>query len=263
MSNQTLFTCPVCKNILQQNEKSLICPNNHNFDKAKQGYVNLLMSNKQGNHGDDKLMVQARQHFLEKDYYLPMRTEVNNILGQDNIVLDAGCGEGYYTSVFSENNTVYGIDVSKEALKVASRKCKNAYFAVASIYELPFLNEAFDTVINIFAPDSQTEFLRVLKPNGRLIMVTPMKNHLMELKNTVYDTPYKNSYVNPERYGFVINSTKEVKYKITLKNNEDIISLFKMTPYYYNTSVADRQKLDELNSLTTRVEFLITEYRKI
>lgn len=258
-----MFICPVCKECLKENEKSFICQNNHNFDKAKQGYVNLLLSNKQGNHGDDKLMVQARQSFLEKGYYAPMREAVNTILGKGNTVLDAGCGEGYYTSLFAENNTLFGIDVSKEALKVASRKCKNASFAVASIYELPFGDNSFDVCINIFAPDSPTEFLRILKPQGRLIMVTPMENHLFELKKAVYEVPYKNEYVNPERNGYIIKSSTELKYDITLETNEDIISLFKMTPYYYNTSPTDRQKLDSLDTLTTRIEFLVTEYEKI
>ena len=258
-----MFICPVCKKKLTELEKGFVCENNHNFDKAKQGYVNLLISNKQGNHGDDKLMVQARQSFLEKGYYAPMREAVNKLLGKNNIVLDAGCGEGYYTSLFAENNRLFGIDVSKEALKTASRKCKNAAFAVASIYELPFADSSFDVCINIFAPDSPTEFLRILKPNGRLIMVTPMKNHLFELKTAVYDAPYKNEYVTPERNGYTIKSSTELKYDITLETNENIISLFKMTPYYYNTSPTDRQKLDCLDSLTTRVEFLVTEYEKI
>lgn len=259
----TLFTCPVCKSILKETEKGFTCPNNHNFDKAKQGYVNLLMSNKQGNHGDDKLMVKARQSFLEKGYYAPMRNKVNEIIGKNNLLLDVGCGEGYYTSLFAENNTVYGIDISKEALKVASRKCKDSSFAVGSIYELPLFDQSFDVLVNIFAPDSNLEFLRVLKPKGRLVMVTPMEDHLMDLKCKIYDNPYKNPYVDPEREGFTIKSQNEVKYKIDLETKEDITSLFTMTPYYYNTSQNDKQKLDKYDKLTTRVEFLITEYEKI
>lgn len=37
-----MFTCPICKESLQLNGKSLVCENNHCFDYAKQGYVNLL-----------------------------------------------------------------------------------------------------------------------------------------------------------------------------------------------------------------------------
>ena len=258
----SLLVCPVCKAPLTENDKNYICPKGHNFDKAKQGYVNLLMSSKQGVHGDDKLMVNARRLFLEKGHYAPMRSEVAQILGKGNTVLDAGCGEGYYTSVIAENNTVYGIDISKEALKVAAKKCKNAFFAVASIYELPFADNSFDACVNIFAPDSPSEYLRILKKGGRLIMVTPMENHLMELKSAVYSTPYKNSFVDPIRSGFDIISSKELKYTITLESNAEIVSLFQMTPYYYNTSPSDRQKLDSLNRLSTKVEFLITEYQK-
>ena len=90
-----------------------------------------------------------------------------------------------------------------------------------------------------------------------------MENHLFELKKAVYDVPYKNEYVAPERNGYIIKSSTELKYDITLEANEDIVSLFKMTPYYYNTSPTDKQKLDRLDTLTTSVEFLVTEYEKI
>ena len=262
MLKNTIFLCPVCKHPLEENEKGFVCENSHNFDKAKQGYVNLLMSNKQSNHGDDKLMVEARQTFLEKGYYSQMRECVNNILGNNCVVLDAGCGEGYYTGVFSENNTVYGIDISKEALKRASAKCKKASFAVASIYDLPIADQSVDAVVNIFSPDSRDEIIRVIKNGGRFINVTPMENHLYELKMAVYEKPYKNKYVNPERTGFIIKSQTEVKYKVLLESNTDIVSLFKMTPYYYNTSFKDTKKLDGYNNMEVTLEFLITEYQK-
>lgn len=257
------FKCPVCGNSLAEGEKTYTCPMGHSFDKAKQGYVNLLLSSKQGVHGDDKLMVRARQLFLEKGYYSRMRDCVRSVIGKGKTVLDAGCGEGYYTSAFGEENTVVGIDVSKEALKVAARKCPDGRFAVASIYGMPFEDESMDVIVNIFAPDSPDEYLRLLKKGGRLVTVTPMENHLMELKAAVYDTPYKNPYVSPEKKGFSILSATEIKYGITLDCNEDIQSLFKMTPYYYNTSPKDKAKLDTLPSLETRVEFLVTEYEKI
>lgn len=257
------FRCPVCKSTLTEGEKSYTCPNGHSFDKAKQGYVNLLLSSKQGVHGDDKTMVKARQDFLEKGYYSKMRDCVKSLIGGGKSVLDAGCGEGYYTTAFAEKNTVVGIDVSKEALKIAARRCPNGRFAVASIYDMPFENESVDVIVNIFAPDSPKEYLRLLSPNGRLITVTPMEDHLMELKAAVYDKPYKNPYVSPEKNGFAILSSTEIKYTVSLNCNEDIRSLFKMTPYYYNTSEKDKAKLDPLPTLETRAEFLVTEYRKI
>lgn len=254
--------CPVCKQTLAFEEKRLVCPSGHSFDRAKQGYVNLLLSSKTGTHGDDRLMVNARRSFLEKGYYSRMRCAVNEALGEGNTVLDAGCGEGYYTGLFAEKNRVIGIDVSKEAVRSAAGKYKKAFFAVASVYELPVGDCSMDRVVNIFAPDSHSEYLRVLKRGGRLITVTPMADHLFELKSAVYEKPYKNPYVDPEREGFSLVGTTEVKYKAHLETNEDIRALFMMTPYYYNTSVEDRKKLDCINEMTVGLGFLICEYEK-
>jgi len=263
LSDVSFFKCPVCSSQLHKDGKSLKCQKGHSFDIAKQGYVNLLMSNKSANHGDDKLMVKARQTFLEKGYYSKLKESVADIVGKGHVLLDAGCGEGYYTDALSLNNSVCGIDISKEALKIAAKRCKNAEFAVASIYDIPLADSSVDTVVNIFAPDSPEEYLRILQNKGRLIMVTPMKNHLIELKNAVYDDPYTNPYVDPAKDGFKILSSTELKYSIDIECNEDIVSLFKMTPYYYKTSEKDQNKLNFIDHLKTSVEFLITEYQKI
>lgn len=260
---ESAFICPLCKQKLFKVNNSLKCLGSHSFDFAKQGYVNLLMSNASGKrHGDDRLMVEARSRFLNKGYYDALRQTASTILGADNIVLDAGCGEGYYTSLFEYKNNVIGIDISKDALKLASRKCQNSQFAVASISDIPIANESVDAVINIFAPDSPNEFMRVLKSDGRLIMVYPMEKHLIELKAAVYDKPYLNPEVNLKREDMKLISQKELKYTALLDCNEDILSLFKMTPYYYKTSREDQQKLENINKLDVSLEFIIAEYQK-
>ena len=258
------FLCPVCRKPLVRQGNTLRCPLGHSFDLAKQGYVNLLMKNGRGKrHGDDKLMVTSRREFLEKGYYAPLRDAVSTLVGQGKIVLDAGCGEGYYTSSFAEHNQVLGIDISKDALHCAAPRCRNARFAVASISDIPLPSESVDTVVTIFAPDSNREFLRVLRPGGHLITALPMENHLWELKQAVYDTPYKNPPVDPAREGFILAGSRELRYTITLRSNEDIQALFKMTPYYYKTSAEDQKKLLSLSTLTTQLEFFVTDYQKL
>ena len=246
-----------------ETENSLKCFGSHSFDKAKEGYVNLLLKNASGKrHGDDKLMVAARKSFLDKGYYAPLREKIGDVLGSGNITLDSGCGEGYYTSYFAENNTLFGIDISKDAVKAAAKRNKKATFAVASIAQIPLADASVDAVLNIFAPDSPKEFLRILKNGGRLITAQPLENHLLELKQAIYENPYKNPPLGLQKEGFEIKSANEVKYKITLESSEDIDALFKMTPYYYKTSAADQQKLEKLNSLTVSLEFVVTEYLK-
>ncbi|MDE7139068.1 MAG: methyltransferase, partial [Ruminococcus sp.] len=113
----SIFICPVCRERLGISGKTYVCPKNHSFDIARSGYVNLLLSKHAGKtvHGDNKLMVQARHDFLEKDYYSPLRDTICEKV-KSGVILDAGCGEGYYTAGISEklgSSEIYGIDISK------------------------------------------------------------------------------------------------------------------------------------------------------
>ena len=120
------FICPVCKGALALTEKTFKCPSNHCFDVSKFGYVNLLMSQQSSlkRHGDDALMVKARREFLGKGYYSQLReglcNSIKNVLPSNPVIIDVGCGEGYYTSEIAQcnNPSVFGIDISKDALSV-------------------------------------------------------------------------------------------------------------------------------------------------
>ena len=260
---ESQFLCPNCRSKLFVLPSSVRCLKGHSFDISKQGYVNLLLDNSQNKrHGDDKLMVKARTDFLNKGYYEPLRNALCEIIGNGHKVLDSGCGEGYYTEAIAKNNEVCGIDISKDALKVAAKRCFNVPFAVASIGDIPLENSSRDVIVNVFAPDSPDEFNRVLCENGRLITVVPMERHLYSLKSAIYDEPYLNPAVEFDRKGYELLVKRELKYSITLGCNKDIVSLFKMTPYYYKTGKSDQEKLTKLNTLTTEIEFCVLEYKK-
>lgn len=77
----TILICPICKEGLEKDGRRYRCSKNHSFDMAKQGYVNLHISNKK-NSGDDKDMIQSRRDFLEKDYYKKISEEVNETAGK-------------------------------------------------------------------------------------------------------------------------------------------------------------------------------------
>ena len=267
------FLCPVCGRILEEYEGSFKCSNNHCFDKSGSGYVNLLIKGGKKGHGDNKIMIKARHDFLNKDYYNDLKncicSQVKKYTESGTSLLDSGCGDGYYTEgmcsavLGKESGEVYAIDVSKEALKIAARSCKKVRFAVASAYKLPFEGGSFDIVTSIFAPMAHEEFYRVLKKGGIFITAIPLENHLYQLKQAVYDTPYKNKPENTEIEGFELLDKQEVRKEIQLSNNEDIKNLFMMTPYYYKTSESDQKKLDRLETLTTETEFLVLTYRKV
>ncbi len=267
------FICPLCGDILLRENKSLKCGKGHCFDISSSGYVNLLTKSGKKGHGDDKKMVRARRDFLSKGYYSHLKEELQNVVGgiikKDCVLLDSGCGEGYYTRGFSDiikenkESEIYGIDVSKEALRLAAKLCPEVQFAVSSAYCLPFENESLDIITTVFAPMAVSEFQRTLKQKGYFINAIPLEKHLYGLKKAVYKNPYFNKPENTELNGFELVKSAEVKKELTITGTEDIKNLFMMTPYYYKTSAEDQDKLEKLDRLITETEFLILVYRKI
>lgn len=268
------FICPVCKEKLYAQNKSLVCSNNHTFDIAKSGYVNLLLSKQAGKnvHGDNKLMVRARRDFLSKGYYSRLLTglseTVKRYFKNSCTILDAGCGEGYYTNgvyefLAAENSDVniYGVDISKIALEYAAKKCKDVKYAVGSIFNIPAANESCDILMTLFAPFCREEFERVLKKDGILIMVIPSERHLWGLKLAVYDTPYLNDVKDYVIKGFKLLEREKITYEMIIDNNQDIQNLFSMTPYYYKTGKKEQERLANLENLKTEAEFEILTYK--
>ena len=267
---ESLFSCPVCGLPLQRQGKSLVCEKNHCFDLARQGYVNLLRSNQSSSkrHGDDSLMVAARQEFLDGGYYACLSDAVNRLLtarlAKNARVLDVGCGEGYYTArlraALGEDALLCGIDISRQALIAAHRRDNALELAVASSAQLPVGQGSVDAVLNIFAPLSAEETHRVLKPGGLLLRAVPLKEHLMGLKRAVYDTPYENPDPESAFAPFRLLERVEVREQLVLTENRQIRNLFSMTPYYYKTSRADQQKLEALEHLETELAFCLFLY---
>lgn len=271
--NMLKFCCPVCKEELNLDGRTYKCINNHCFDCAKQGYVNLLQSNKSKSkrHGDDKLMIEARTRFLNTNFYKPLCDLMCELLKkyvpQNASVLDAGCGDCYYTekiekALADRNASVVGVDISKSALIAAAKRSKSINLAVASVFSLPVGDLSCDAVLNVFSPFAPEEYARVLKSGGVLLRVIPLENHLFSLKKAIYDNPLKNPEESTEIDGFTLAESQELKYSIELKSNEQIESLFKMTPYYYKTSRTDQQKVEKLSTLQTEIEFCVLVYKK-
>ena len=274
-----MYICPKCSEKLIKDVNTFKCSKGHCYDISKDGYVNLLISSKKsGAHGDNKEMISARRRFLSLDNYLVIVDKLCEIIFdfcKENkiktpVILDAGCGEGYYsgriydglTSLMPDSPIIYAADVSKEGISKAAKSYKNVSFSVASVNKLPFASETFDIVLSLFAPLSEAEFDRVLKRGGLLITVSPSENHLMGLKSVIYDTPYKNP---PSTFvPTVLRKVNEeiITGEMTLKTNESVMDLFSMTPYYYNTSDSDKEKLKAVSELKTEIGFVFDSFRK-
>lgn len=265
-----LLRCPVCRAAVECDEKTLFCKGErrHSFDVAKEGYVNLSDAKASGA-GDDALLISARVAFLGKEHYRPFCDRVVSLLKEyasGGLVLDAGCGEGYYTNnVAKAGFHVLGVDLSKRGVRAAAKAAKQqrgtATFAVAGVFDLPVPDASLDAVVSLFAPVAEAEFLRVLKPGGVLLVAGAGREHLLDLKKVLY----REARPNLPRADLPRDMEKLFEETIAFQmalEGEDITNLFAMTPYYYRTPRESHLKLQTLSSLSCRAEMDITVYRK-
>lgn len=260
-----MLICPVCGGKLRVEEKSFLCAKGHRFDMAKEGYVNLLRTNKSGDKiGDDKQAARSRRDFLNKGYYAPLKDGLLDYFKDKNgKLLDICCGEGYYTSAMGTlpGFEVWGFDISREMVRLGAKRGGAGYF-VANMASIPVEDESCDYCTHLFAPFNEKEFSRVLKPGGKLLTVVPGRYHLWGLKETLYDTPYENDEKLPETEILRLTRTHKITSQICLESEEDIEAVFRMTPYYFHTSPADKAKLQGLKKMETSIEFVIGIYEK-
>lgn len=270
-----VWSCPICGGSVQRCEKSLICDAGHTFDYARSGYVNLLPVNRKRTKdpGDNAFMVQARRSFLSAGYYKVLCDQlccvIDFLCPEKGVLLDAGCGEGYYTKNTAEilaksgkQIAVYGVDIAKCAVDAAAKSCKSAEFAVGSIFHLPVTGGSCDVLMSLFAPYCGGEFQRVLKSKGKMVLVIPGEMHLMGLKQAIYDKPYANQVQDYALDGFRFLGAERVEGEIFLESSEEICNLFAMTPYYYKTGREEHRRLEELKTLRTQISFEILQYEK-
>jgi 23S rRNA (guanine745-N1)-methyltransferase len=270
------YTCPLCNLSLIAQEKLYRCDNNHSFDLAKENYLNLLpvQFKHSKNPGDNKAMVDARRAFLEKGYYQPLVDKIVSLYQQtilDNssdstlptTILDAGCGEGYYTHQHSSaSNTVYGVDIAKEAIKKAGKKYKNCHFSVATLSKLPFSEQQFAWIYSVYAPILETEFTRVLATGGYLLTVTPAKQHLIQLKQCIYNDAKEHDEEKLPIEHLKLVHQESVSYTMSLTSGADTLNLLSMTPFAFKASEEVKVKLAHTNDFTCQADFLIRLYQK-
>lgn len=261
------YVCPLCDASLQLNSlvKSYICENNHHFDLAKEGYLNLLpvQHKRSAEPGDNKQMMQARREFLEAGYYEPMAKAVTMMIdaNQATHLLDLGCGEGYYSrkieALCTNPMMLHGIDIAKFAIAAAAKKQPNARFIVASSNRLPYADQYFDFVLRVFAPSNEHELKRILKPSGFLLTVTPGPRHLWQLKEFIYADVKEHaleSLVPPE---FDRIDTQRISYKIS-PNPQQRIALLQMTPFAWRANESIRQAIKDAVELEIETDFILT-----
>lgn len=276
MNNEgVLYRCPLCGSGLQTTQSGLVCAKKHSFDAAKEGYVHLLPADKMHAKipGDSKEMVAARRAFLDTGKYDVFARAFGTLLCEltqsiaNPMLVDAGCGEGYYTraaraalEATGKKPHIAAFDISKEAIRAAAKR-GGAQWAVASSFSMPLAKTCADVLVDVFSPVAAQEFLRVVKKGGTFVIAVPGPRHLFGLKKVLYDEPYENELHNTPYEGFALERRVAVKDTITVRGTE-INNLFSMTPYYWKTSKAGTEKLAVQDSITTEIHFDFVVYRR-
>ncbi len=260
-----MIVCPICKKTLNKVERSYICANKHNFDIAKQGYCNVYRKTSLSS-GDNKEMIQARTNFLKSHAYDFLVDTLISIIQSYPVasLIDVGCGEGYYTNQIQRqlNTQVIGFDLSKEALKIASRENKDVPYFLSSIFDLPIADESADAVLSIFSPLAKQEYSRILKSKGIFIKVDPDVHHLQQLKQQLYDEVTFNEVLQLEMKDFTLKDCIHIHERQMLQPSQ-IQDLLKMTPYYYKTKPEAIERVFALPKLECDFDFIIYVYEKI
>lgn len=261
-----LLRCPKCKSALHVVDHHYECQEHHVYDIAKSGYCNLLLGNHKAT-GDNKAMVQARTCFLSHSYYRPICNEIVKLLEpyKKTVMIDAGCGEGFYTNHIQQcypNSELYGFDLSKYALKEASKASNMVQYAVASIFQLPLPDFCGDVALSIFAPVAIDEMKRIVKDGGILLKVEPGPKHLYDLKKVLYEQVIDNKCDACLYEGFTLIEEHMIDYEITIHENTVVNALFQMTPYYWKSPKASSDRLKAMDSLTTLIQIHFEVYQK-
>ncbi|EDM44644.1 ribosomal RNA large subunit methyltransferase A [unidentified eubacterium SCB49] len=275
----SILTCPYCNTAIQPaNKTTYRCENNHSFDLAKQGYLNLLPVNKKKSKdpGDNEMMILARRNFLELGFYDPLILRIKKLINEQLsfrkkavVALDAGCGEGYYSEkalnhLHGLHTTIYGTDISKHAVKNAAKKYKNNTYFVSSIYDLPIAKRSTHLILSVFSPIMPAEFKRILSSKGYAIVVSPASNHLNEMAALIYETvkPHTTTVVENMSVEFDHVLAERCTFTIAIKNAEDLLALLKMTPYYWSTGIERLENITNKNELSVTCDFNIDIFQK-
>ncbi len=267
------WLCPLCHQPLAAQNNAYRCPQGHTFDRAKEGYVNLLpVQHKRSKEpGDSAEMIQARRRFLNAGHYQPLRDAIAQQLDarlseQPGDVLDIGCGEGYYTDAFSQiarqyQHVCYGLDVSRPAIRAGAKCYRHIEFCVASSHRLPFADSSFAAIIRIYAPCKADELFRVVKENGLVITATPAPRHLVQFKGLIYPQVKLHNAEPEVLEGFTLEQELRLNYPMNLRG-EEAMALLQMTPFAWRAKPEVWQQLAESERFECETDFFIRIWRK-
>lgn len=245
--------CPLCQLALTATDNGLSCANRHSFDRARQGYYNLLpvQHKKSLDPGDNGPMVEARRRFLGEGHYAPLAERLAQLAAEKapRSWLDIGCGEGFYSARLGSALPAaegYALDISKEAVKRAAKLAPQLTWMVASMARLPLADASLDLIASVFSPIDWDEALRVLRPEGGILRLGPARDHLLELRQRLYDEvrDYQDDkHLKDLPPGLALTHSETLSLRLPLPARHMREDLLAMTPHGWRVNEQRREQV--------------------
>jgi len=250
--------CPICHEPIARRDNSLVCARRHCYDIARQGYVNFVPGQKDMFYRRE--LFESRAKVFEAGVYAPVVARVSEAINRfalkdHPVLLDAGCGEGYYTKNVCDQRvmTRIGFDLSKDAVRLAARGRHPARFFAADLKRIPIRDHAADILLDIFTPANYAEFARVLAQDGILIKLAPRSGYLHELRALAGDSLRHKEYDDSdvERYSHEkMNILAQEAITYTMPVTQEVAwHLARMTPMLAGVDV-DTLDLSAVTEIT-------------
>ncbi|TWI58727.1 23S rRNA (guanine745-N1)-methyltransferase [Pseudomonas duriflava] len=245
--------CPLCSLPLATAEQGVMCEQGHRFDRARQGYLNLLpvQHKKSKDPGDNAEMVEARRRFLGAGYYAPLAERLAGLAHERDPAcwVDIGCGEGFYTARLAEalpHRDGYALDISREAVRRACRQAPQLTWMVASMARIPLPPASCQLLTSVFSPIDWAEALRLLAPGGGILRLGPAREHLIELRQRLYDEvrdydEAKHLQSLPAELGLA--QSESLSFRLNLTSREARSDLLSMTPHGWRVNAERRERV--------------------
>lgn len=258
--------CIHCGLPLFQEDSSFVCPHNHRFDGAKQGYY-YLSKTKLSPTKYDKELFNARRHVIQDTaLYGALHRQFDAIISNHltkvpKLVIDAGSGEGSHLmrmrQYLPDSTAFIGADLAKDGIQLATEYNGAIFSMIADLANLPIQEEKAEIVFSILSPANYQEFKRILKPQGLIIKVIPNADYLVEVREALAQyhlteqTVYDNSKVMevfthhfPNHHRYLVQDKVDFSY-------QDKQALLKMTPLAWQLSEAQKEQL--VHSLSNQI----------
>ncbi len=263
-----LLRCPLCGAEMHARQSSVVCESGHDFAISAKGFLNLIPHQKPLK-GYDETFFASRQRIMEHGYYREVHQAVAaslNELASTATVIDAGCGEGSYAKDVARalpHSTVLGLDIAKDAIRVAARGGGPVRWLVADLANIPLSDSTVDAILNVFTPANYDEFKRVLKPGGMLVKVIPAPQHMHELRELAGEQLSEADFIDHGVSEHLMRHMNVVsRARVTQTSPvqaEDALDLVRMSPVAFSIE-EHALDLDSLTHITVDAEIICAQF---